>query len=75
MTHLGQCRRLVVPFLGQEDLLEGDMATHSPILARKQKSLMDYSPWGRKKSTGLRMHLLVRSHVRTAAQLSPLGCY
>ncbi|XDC77399.1 hypothetical protein R6Z07F_008572 [Ovis aries] len=39
-----QCRRLVVPFLGQEDLLEGDMATHSPILARKQKSLTDYSP-------------------------------
>ena len=35
--------------LGQEDLLEKEMATHSSILARKshgQRNLAGYSPWG-----------------------------
>ena len=39
--------------LGQEDPLEKEMATHSCTLAWKshgQRSLVDYSPWGRKES-------------------------
>jgi len=35
--------------LGQEDLLEKEMTTHSSILARKshgQRNLAGYSPWG-----------------------------
>ena len=38
--------------LGQEDPLEGKMATHSSILAGKfhgQRSLVGYSPWGLKE--------------------------
>ena len=41
-----------VRFLGQEDPLEKEMATHSSILARKphgQRSLVGYSPWGHKE--------------------------
>ena len=38
-----------VQSLGQEDPLEKEMATHSRILACK-RSLMGYSPWGRKTS-------------------------
>ena len=42
--------------LGREDLLEKEMATHSSILVWKipkshgQRSLVGYSPWGRKES-------------------------
>ena len=39
--------------LGWEDLLEKKMTTHSSILTGKsheQRSLADYSPWGRKES-------------------------
>ena len=40
-----------VQSLGWEDLLEEGMATHSSILAWNiQRSLMGYSPWGRKDS-------------------------
>ena len=41
-----------IQFLGQEDLLQDGMATHSSILAQRMpwRSLMDYSPWGRKES-------------------------
>ena len=42
-----------VQFLGQEDPLEKEMATHSSILAWRipgQSSLMGYSSWGRKES-------------------------
>ena len=46
--------------LGGEDALEKDMATHSSILAWKshgQRSLVGYSPWGRKESdTTERLH-------------------
>ena len=38
-----------VQFLGQEDPLEEEMATHSSILAwkfRGQRRLVGYSPWG-----------------------------
>ena len=41
-----------VPSLGQEDPLEKGMATHLASLPGKsheQRSLMDYSPWGRKE--------------------------
>ena len=42
-----------VQFLGREDPLEKEMATHSSTLARKfigWRSLVGYSPWGRKQS-------------------------
>ena len=42
-----------VQLLGQEDLLEKEMATHSSILAWRipwKGSLVGYSPWGLKKS-------------------------
>ena len=45
-----------VLFLGQEDPLEKEMATHSSILAWRihgQRSLAGYSPWGRKCQTRL----------------------
>ena len=40
-----------VRFLGQEDPLEKEMASHSSTLAwkiRGRRSLIGYSPWGRK---------------------------
>ena len=42
----------LVQSLGQEDPLEKEMATHSSILAwgNGQRSLVGYSPWGRKES-------------------------
>ena len=42
----------LVQSLGQEDPLKKEMATHSSILARGngQRSLVGYSPWGRKES-------------------------
>ena len=46
--------------LGWEDALEKEMATHASILAWKshgQRSLVGYSPWGRKESdTTERLH-------------------
>ena len=42
-----------VPSLGQEDLLEKEMATYSSILAWKilvWRSRVGYSPWGHKES-------------------------
>ena len=46
-------RETWVESLGGEDLLEKEMAAHSSILARKShgwRSLIVYSPWGRKES-------------------------
>ena len=43
-----------VQFLGREDPLEKEMATHSNILARGipgQRSLVGYSPWDRESDT------------------------
>ena len=40
-------------FLGREDSVEKEVATHSSILTgefRGQKSLAGYSPWGHKES-------------------------
>ena len=43
-----------VQSLGREDFLEKEMVTHSSILAweipLEQRSLVGYSPWGRKES-------------------------
>ena len=43
-----------VQSLGQEDILEKGMATHSSILAwlesHRRRSLVHFSPWGRKES-------------------------
>ena len=42
-----------VRFLGWEDPLEKEMATHSSVLAWEipwKRSLEGYSPWGRKES-------------------------
>ena len=56
---LGQVKRLPttretgVQSLGREGLLEKEVATHSSILAGKShgwRSLVGYSPWGRKES-------------------------
>ena len=45
-----------VRFLGQEDPLEKEMATHSSILAlaHGQRTLAGYSSWGHKSQTQLR---------------------
>ena len=42
-------------FLGQEDHLEKEMATHSSMLAWEipWTVLVGYSPWGHKESIGL----------------------
>ena len=48
--------------LGQEDPLEKEMAIHSRLLTGKshgQRSLVGYSPWGRKESdTTERLHFI-----------------
>ena len=45
----------LVWFLGQEDHLEKEMATHSSMLAWEipWTVLVGYSPWGHKESIGL----------------------
>ena len=52
-----------VQSLGQEDLLEKEMATHSSILAWKipgQRNLVGYSPWGHKElDTTKQLHFLL----------------
>ena len=52
----GLMQEMQVQSLGQEDLLEEGMATHSNILAWRtsvsclgQKSLAGYGPWGHKR--------------------------
>ena len=56
-------RETWVQSLGQEDLLEKEMATHSSILAWKisgRRRLVDCSPWGRKESdTTEQLHFLL----------------
>ena len=56
--------------LGREDPLEKEMVTHSSILAWKipwtRRSLVGYSPWGRKESdTTERLHLLTYLLMKT----------
>ena len=53
VKHLPVMRETRVRFLGREDPLEKEMAIHSSTLAWKshgQRSLIGYSPWGRKES-------------------------
>ena len=53
VKRLPTMRETGVQSLVWEDLLEKEMATHSSILAWKihgRRSLVDYSPWGRKES-------------------------
>ena len=52
VKHLPTVWETWVRFLGQEDPLEKEMATHSSTLAGKshgQKSVVGYSLWGRKE--------------------------
>ena len=62
VKRLPTMRETWVQSLGQEDLLEKEMATHSSILAWKihgWRSLVGYSSWGRKESdTTERLHSL-----------------
>ena len=47
VKHLPAMQETRVQYLGQEDLLEYEMATSSSILAWKIPwSMVDYSPWG-----------------------------
>ena len=54
--------------LGWEDLLEKEMAIHSSTIAWKihgQRSLVGYSPWGRKESDmSERLHLIERERTQ-----------
>ena len=62
VKRLPTMRETGVQSLGQEDLLEKEMATHSSILAWKihgRRSLVGYSPRGGKESdTTERLHSL-----------------
>ena len=52
VKHLPTMQETRVQSLGQEDLLEKEMATHSSILAWKipwTEEPVGYSPWGRKE--------------------------
>ena len=63
-----------VQYLGQEDLLEKEMATHSSILAWKfhgWRSLAGYSPWGRKEldtTEECKIYLGFKSETRNITQ-------
>ena len=52
LKYLPGMRETQVRLLGREDPLEKEMATHSSTLAWRipWRSLVDYSPWGRKDS-------------------------
>ena len=64
--------------MGWKDSLEREMATHSSTLPEKfhgQRSLVDYTPWGRKKSdttatehTHMQVLLFCRSVVSDSLQ-------
>ena len=64
-----------VPSLGQEDLLEKEMATHSNILAWEipwKRSLADYTVHGVTKS---QMQLSMHTHAHTHMHSSPKNIY
>ena len=62
VKHLPAMQETWVRTLGQKDPLEKEMATHSSTLAWKshgQRSLVGYSPWGRKElDTTERLHFI-----------------
>ena len=70
-------RETWVRSLGQEDSLEKEMATHSSTLAWKfpgQRSLVGYSPWGRKESDTIeRLHSL--THIPRKQLISLMKLY
>ena len=52
VKNLPAVQKTWIQSLGQEDLLEKGMATHSSILPGEfhgQRSLVGYSPWGHKE--------------------------
>ena len=57
VKNLPTMQEIQVQFLGWEDLLEEEMATHSNILAWKisQRSLAGYSPWSPKETDTTRL--------------------
>ena len=66
-----QVQKTQVRSLGQEDLLEKEMATHSSIRAWKipwTEELVGYSPWGPKeldRTEPARLRVHARSHTHT----------
>ena len=53
VKHMPTMRETWVQSLGQEDLLEKEMATHPVFLPGKshgRRDLVGHSPWGRKES-------------------------
>ena len=50
VKNLPAVQEIRVRFLGQKDPLMKGMATHLPGEPHGQRSLMGYSPWGRKES-------------------------
>ena len=64
VKHLSTVRETQVRSLGQEDPLEKEMAPTPVLLPGKShgwRSLIDYSPWGRKESDMTeRLHFLSR---------------
>ena len=67
-----------VKFLGQEDTLEKEMATHSSILTWRipwQRSLVGYSPWGRKEldmTEQLQIHTYIHLERKTMTNLDSI---
>ena len=62
-----------VQSLGREDLLEKEMVTHSVFLPGKshgRRSLVGYSPWGRKESDVTEQLHFTFTHVHTYIQES-----
>ena len=74
LKHLPAMRETWVRSLGREDPLEKEMATHSSILAWRipwTKSLVGYSPQGRKKSdTAERLYLAFEKQLNFDLNLS-----
>ena len=65
-------QELRVLSLGQEGLLEKEMATHSSILAREsqgRRSLAGYSPWGHRELDMTEL-TLAYTHTRCYLQFS-----
>ena len=67
LKRLPAMRETWVRSLGQEDLLEKEMATRSSILAWEihgRRSLVGYGPWGRKEwDTTERLHFTIQSYI------------
>ena len=77
VNRLSTMRETWVPSLGQEDLLEKEMAIHSsgfllPGKSHGQRSLVGYSPWGHKESdTTERLHFPFLSFLKSIMSDDP----